>query len=138
MRKDPTLAKTAIQHAKKAADLNHTAKPLIVLAQSYLIAGMPGEAVNIAEEAVRQAPWRQDSYDNLANVYMNAAQIYLRQGQKQPAKDILQQVVDLPARIDTKLSSGVEQRNLWFRGVLNVSDIIKKAVAQAQDARKRI
>lgn len=132
MRKDPSLVQKAVEYAQKSVSLNRTAQPLTVLAQSYLMNGMPQQAVSTAEDAVRQAPWRQDSYDNLANVYMNAAQIYMQQGQRQQAKAMLQQVVDLPARIETKLKTGVEQRDLWFRGVLGVSENIKKAVAQAQ------
>lgn len=138
MRKDPTFAKKAIENAQKAISLNRTGQPLMILAQSYLTSGMPREAVKAAEEAVEQAPWRQDSYDSLVNVYMNAAQIYLQQGQKQPAKDILQKVVKLPDRIDTKLKSGLQQKNLWFRGVLGVSDVINKAVTQAQNVLKSL
>lgn len=138
VRKDLSLADVSVQHAQKAVELNRTAKPLFMLAQSYLVAGKPQEALKTAEEVVSYAPWRQDSYDNFANICMSAAQIYLQQGQKEPARAALQKVVDLPARIETKLKSGVEQRDLWFRGVLMVSDNINKAVAQAQSILKSL
>ncbi|MHB9094427.1 MAG: O-antigen ligase family protein [Eubacteriales bacterium] len=137
--KNPALARTSVENGQKAVELNKRAsQPLWTLSQSYLLAGMPGESIATAEKNLKYAPWRQDSYDNLANIYLSSANQYLQSGRKDKAKEALEKVINLPRVIDNQVKSGVGERDIWFRGILEVDANIKQSVEQANKLLKSL
>ena len=134
-RGDRALIGTALENAKKAADLNKmAADTLWNLAQSYLMAGMPNEAIATVEESWKSAPWRQDSYNTLARVYLTAGKIYLQDGDKVRARAALEKAVNIPQFIQDQISKiDPRDQGLWIRGPApQVNDNIKQSVDEAQ------
>jgi len=139
--KNVALLNTAVENAEEAVKLNEKAsQPLWTLANAYLSAQRPGEAVATAEEALNAAPWRQDAYETLARIYIAAAKQYIHMGQKDSARGVLAEVLRLPQVIEEKVSKlGPNERRVWVRGPIpHVSDELKKAIDEADKLLKNI
>ncbi len=135
------LTRTAVENAKKAAELNEKApQPLWVLAETYLGAQMPMEAAAAAEQAVQAVPWRQEGYNNLARIYLSAGNYLIQMGQPNNARTVLEKVLKLPEMIDRQVAKlGPEERKVWRHGAIpSVDNNITEAIKQAQEMVKGI
>jgi len=133
--KNILLTRTAVENAKKAAELNEkAAQPLWALAETYLGAQMPIEAAAAAEEAVQAVPWRQDAYNNLARVYLSSGNYLIQMGQQGNARTVLEKVMAIPEMIDRQVAKlGPDERKVWRHGpVPSVDKNITEAMEQAK------
>ncbi|MBU7008184.1 O-antigen ligase family protein [Phosphitispora fastidiosa] len=133
--KNIQLTRTAVENAKKAAELNKkNAQPLWAMAETYLGAQMPIEAAAAAEEAVQAVPWRQDAYNNLARVYLSSGNYLIQMGQQDNARTVLEKALTIPEMIDRQVAKlGPEERKAWRHGPIPAVDKnITEAMEQAE------
>lgn len=137
--RDSVLMQTALDYGKKAVDLNKKSPPPEWnLAQAYVMSGLPDDGVETAEQALADAPWRQDSYYNLANICLDAADQYVQRHQPDKARTTLLRVAGLPQVIADKVKSGITDRDIWFRGFLEYDSYLKQRVDQANQKLKTL
>ncbi|PKM82468.1 MAG: hypothetical protein CVU89_05545 [Firmicutes bacterium HGW-Firmicutes-14] len=127
--------RTAVVNAEEAVNLNEMAvQPLWTLVETYMAARRPLDAAKAAEEALRAAPWRQDSYENLARVYLTCADMLKQESKNEQAAQIMQKVLGIPGLIEEQVGKlGPDEKKLWRHGPMpGVSEKIKKAIEQAE------
>lgn len=139
--RSPEMAAKAVASAEKAVSLNkNSIQPLWVLADIYLMARRPADAVARAEEAAANAPWKLEGYESLARVYVAAAKEYIQMGRKDNARAVLTKAVDVPRLIgaqDARL--GANERRLWVRGPqLTVSENLQQLTTEAENLLKTL
>ncbi|WP_418791082.1 O-antigen ligase family protein [Phosphitispora sp. TUW77] len=129
------LTRTAMENAKKAVELNErAAQPLWILAETYLGAQMPIDAVTAAEQAVQAVPWRQEAYNNFAQVCLSAGGYLLQMGQPDKARIVLGKVLTIPEMINKQVAKlGPNERKVWRHGAIpSIDGNINQAVEQAK------
>jgi tetratricopeptide (TPR) repeat protein len=105
-KQDVNMVNEAIKNAEEAEKLNKKSfQPLWTLAETYLYANKPADAVIIAEQAQQAMIWRQEGYENLGKIYMAAAQQYVQIGQKDKAKETLVKVTKIPTLIEERVKN---------------------------------
>ncbi|MEW6273895.1 MAG: O-antigen ligase family protein [Bacillota bacterium] len=105
----------ALAEAKQAASLSqYSAARQADLASAHLAAGSTADAVASARRAVELAPYQIIWYETLANVSSLAGQRELAAGNKEAARQHLEEILQIPALIESRVAAlGEEEKRLW-------------------------
>ena len=105
----------AVQHAERAITLNSTDPTLRrVAARVYSLTGNPGLAYQAAKKRIDLADLYPEGYEDCAQYALEYAEQLISQGKKENAKAVLNEVVNLPGQIDTRLGQLTErERRMW-------------------------
>jgi len=99
----------AVQHAERAISLNSTDPTLRgVAARVYSLTGSPELAYKAAQKRLALADLYPEGYEENAQYAMWYAEQLIFDGEKEDAKEILNEVLSLPGRIDTRLAQRTE------------------------------
>lgn len=127
--------KPALEEAKRAVELSqYSAARRADLARAYLAAGDYRHAVEEARLAVELTPWQARWYENLALVLAAAGRGELEAGNKEAARQYLEEAVIVPQAIEAKVAAlGEEEKRLWKDSpMLSVTPGVQLGVGQAQ------
>ncbi|WP_027718308.1 tetratricopeptide repeat protein [Desulfovirgula thermocuniculi] len=125
----------ALEEAKRAVELSqYSAARRADLARAYLAAGDYRPAVEEARRAVELAPWQIRWYENLALVLAATGHGELEAGNKEAARQYLEEALKVPQAIEAKVAAlGEEEKRLWKDSpMLSVTPGVQLGVGQAQ------
>ena len=99
----------AVQHAERAVTLNSTDPTLrSVAARVYSLTGNPEQAYKTAQKRLELAEFYPEGYEESAQYGMWYAGQLISSGKKEEAKEVLDEVLSLPGRINTRLARRTE------------------------------
>jgi tetratricopeptide (TPR) repeat protein len=113
------LYSSAVEHAEQAVSLNSTDPTLrSVAARVYSLTGSPQRAYQEAKEGVELASLTRQKYEESAQYALGYAENLIESGKKEEAKQILNEVIDLPGQVDDRFDQLSKQRRMWRSGIL--------------------
>ncbi|ADG83684.1 O-antigen ligase family protein [Thermincola potens] len=130
----------ALREAEEAIKWNPTnAENYWVAAQAASGTGQVAEMVRYAEKAVELAPLVQANYEQLAVVYLNAGKMYLDMKQPGRAKEYLEKIEPLLARMEKIMATKNEvEKRFWKGPLLGPSDRFNQVKTEADRLLKQL
>lgn len=122
-----TKAEEAVRKNNGEADVRWN------LADAYLMNRQTEQALATAWEAQKLAPFRQEAYEMLLQIHLNAAKINLEAGNKERAGEILRQALTIPDLIKQQVAGLSDFGIRMYKGsMLTVTDNMKKGLDEAK------